>query len=179
MQLSFYILLWLPLWRVITVLIINQHQETRKGEYVFNVEIPVNRSDCFRDPLFMMKELCNILTLMYEKYLFLWIKINSAHAVTGYVQLNNDNRIKHEILITSSTSKNTTDRTIAHGMSINFSEGSWRTTLQIINRISMQVRLMQFSCFVWLHKTIDVIAVTWKDVLVVFDKLQLKGSKKD
>jgi hypothetical protein len=39
-------------------------------EYVFNVDIPVNRSNCFRDLLFMMKELCNILALMYEKYFY-------------------------------------------------------------------------------------------------------------
>jgi hypothetical protein len=43
-----------PLWKVITILIINQHQETRKGGYVFNMGIPVNRSNCFRDSLFMM-----------------------------------------------------------------------------------------------------------------------------
>lgn len=32
-----------------------------------NVDRPVNRSDCFRDSLFMIKELCNILMLMYER----------------------------------------------------------------------------------------------------------------
>ena len=100
---------------------------------------------------------------------FLWIKMNSARTVTWYVQLN-DKAIKDEILVISQALQRILriEQTITHGMSINFTEGSWRTALQIINRISMQVRLMQFNSHALsLYKTIDVIAVTWKDVLVV------------